>query len=301
MYLASLVHTAEVIYAPRAGSQSLALSSLGFKSPAYYTKMPISIRELGPSFSAANYRFPPVQADFTTEFWPWLRAPDSNTPLCATCAQLNFRWLFRESLADLVVSDGLSTSQLSDGICIGLYADVLNRSGCSFCQLLVYSLEEGADIDMMNEHDDWPQQEIWLRNHALSESGKVVRFESQKDEHVVRLDVRLKANKEENIMFSSGGPGGRTVTIQQIRRDPTSSLLQLYEGRAVDQNATELVGTIQQWISPCLKEAATDPQHHDSASIRLIDTANACIVGPKRHERYVALRYESSYKPKAIY
>jgi hypothetical protein len=274
------------------------VGSHGIESLAYYTKMPISIRKLGPTFSAASYRFPSAQIQSAVEDWPWLRAPDSHSQLCAICTQLNFSWLFRESLAGFTVSDGTISSQLSDGICIGLYADILRRSDCSFCQLLVYSLEEGADIDMMNDHDEWPQQEIWLQNHALFGSGtKVVDFASRKDEHVVRLDVRLKANNEENIMFSSGGPGGRTVTIQMIRRDPVSSLVQSFEGRAVDQATAELVQTIQQWIHLCLdihESTATHPTNHDRASIRLIDTTNACIVGPKRHERYVALRYAST-------
>jgi hypothetical protein len=266
--------------------------------------MPILIRKLGPTFSAASYRFSSAEIQYAVEDWPWLRIPTSHSQLCAICAQLNFPWLFRESLAGLEVSDGISTSQLSDGICIGLYANVLRHSNCPFCQLLIYSLEEGADIDMMNDHDEWPQQEIWLRNHALFGSGKVVDFVSRKDERVVRLDVRLKANNEENVMFSSGGPGGRTVTIQLIQQDPVSSGIQSFEGRAVDQVTAELVQTIQQWISPCLdicKPAATQPQNHDSASIRLIDTTNACIVGLQRHKRYVALRYESASKPASTY
>jgi hypothetical protein len=253
--------------------------------------MPISIRKLGPTFSAASYRFLPDQTKSIVEDWPWLRAPDANTRLCSICAQLNFRWLFRESLAGSVVSDGVSTSHLSDGICIGLYADLSCRSDCSFCQLIIYALEEGADIDMLNDRDDWPRQEIWLRNHSLSGSGRVVDFESQKDEHVVRLDVRLKASDEEDIMFSSGG---RTVMIQAIQEEPVSTSVQLFEGRAVDQNTSELVRTIQRWISPCLndcKPGATDQRRKDSASIRLIDTTNECIVGPKRNERYAILRY----------
>jgi hypothetical protein len=253
--------------------------------------MPISIRKLGPTFTAANYWFLPYRNYSAVEDWPWLRTPDVNTQLCSICAQLNFRWLFKESLAGSIVTDGASTSQLSDGICLGLYADASRRLDCQFCQLLIYSFEEGADIDMLNDRDDWPKQEIWLRNHSVSGSGKVVDFESQKDEHVVRLDVRLKANDEEGVMFSSGG---RTVTIQVIQEDPSTFLVQLFEGRAVDQSTTNLVHTIQRWIAPCLNDcrsAISDSQRHDSANIRLVDTTNACIVGPKRDEKYVVLRY----------
>jgi hypothetical protein len=207
--------------------------------------MPISIRKLGPTFTAANYRFSPNHNHSAVEDWPWLRTPDINTQLCFICAQLNFQWLFEESLPGSVVPDGASTSRLSDGICVGLYADILRRLDSPFCQLLVYSFEQGADIDVLNDRDDWPKQEIWLRNRSISGSGKVIDFESQKDEHVVRLDVRLKVNDEEDVMFSSGG---RTVTIQVIRKDLFSSFIQIFEGRAMDQDTPHLLQTIERWI-----------------------------------------------------
>jgi hypothetical protein len=254
--------------------------------------MPISIRKTGQTFSAAGYRFPQAQENHVTEDWPWLRRPGSDTQLCDVCSQLNFAWLFQESLAGCTVTDDGTTSQLSDGIYLGLHAEVSRRT-CPFCQLLVYALEEGADIDMMNEYDEWPYQELWLRNHSLSASGRVINFQNQKNEHIVRLDVRLKPTGEDNVMFSSWGPGARTVTIQKIRTDPISGPIQLHEGRAVDQDTTALVQTIRQWISPCLNSTAKSLIPPDSASIRLIDTMDACIVGPMRNKRYVALRCEA--------
>jgi hypothetical protein len=259
--------------------------------------MPISIRRPGSELSVAGYRFPQTQDKHVVEDCPWLREPGSNTQLCNVCSQLNFAWLFRESLAGYTVSDDATTSSLSDGIYLGLYVDVSRRT-CVFCQLLVYAIEEGADVNMMNEYDDWPCQKIWLRNHSLSASGRVVNFQDREIEHVVRLDVRLKADTEDNVMFSSWGPGARTVTIQKIRPDLVNAAVQLYEGRAVDQDTATLVQTIRKWIYPCsddCESAAKALSRPESTSIRLIDTMNLCIVGPVRDKRYVTLRYEAIY------
>lgn len=186
---------------------------------------------------------------------------------------------------------------MSDGIYLGLHAEVSARSTCAFCRLIIYALEEGADIGMINEYDDWPAQEVWLRNHALSQSGKVVNFVDKEDEHVVRLDIWLSKKREENIMFSSGGPEGRTVTIQEVQVNPLSSEVQSYEGRAVDNDTKGLVETIQRWTRPCLEgeAASTDAHSRSSARVRLIDTVHECIVGPTHHERYVALRYAATH------
>jgi hypothetical protein len=254
--------------------------------------MPISIRKTGQTFSAAGYRFPQAQEKDVVEDWPWLRRPGSDTQLCDVCSQLNFTWLFQESLAGCTVTDAGITSQLSDGIYLGLHADVSRRK-CPFCQLLVYALEEGADIDMMNEYDEWPCQELWLRNHSLSTSGRVINFQNLKNEHIVRLDVRLKPAGEDNVMFSSWGPGARTVMIQKIRTDPISGPMQIHEGRVVDQDTDTLMQTIRQWIHPCLDSTVRGLSSPETASIRLIDTMDACIVGPMRDKRYVALRYEA--------
>jgi hypothetical protein len=254
--------------------------------------MPISIRKLGSTFSAASYRFRNAQSKDTPEEWPWLLARGSHAGLCATCSQLNFRWLFGESLAGCTVSDGTSTSLMSDGICLGLHSDVSSRSNCTFCQLIIYALEEGADIDMMNSFDEWPSQEIWLRNHAVSQSGKVVNFADLTGEYIVRLDLRLDKNRDDNVIFSSGGFGGRTIAIQEIHACPLTSQAQSREGRAVDSDTKGLVRTIQRWIKPCLEDEAvsTGIRSRSDADVRLIDTMNECIVGPLRHERYVALR-----------
>jgi hypothetical protein len=253
--------------------------------------MPISIRTLSEIFSAASYRFPRAHANSVVQDWPWLRVPSGNTKLCDICSQLNFQWLFQESLAGFKVSDGVSEAQLTDGICLGLYGDVAQRSNCTFCQLLVHTLEVGAHIGMLNYYDDWPQREIWLQNHALTESGQTISFEAWKEDHVVRLDVRLKAEDDEkNVIFSTGG---RTVMIQQIRDSPGQELAHAPRGRAVDQNTEGLVDTIQRWIRPCSDNyvaPSIQSEPKGLASIRLIDTANACIVRPLQRERYVALR-----------
>jgi hypothetical protein len=258
--------------------------------------MPISIRKLGSTFSAASYRFPDAQSKDTPEEWPWLLARASHIDLCATCSQLNFRWLFRESLAGYTVSDGTSSSLMSDGICLGLHSELSSRSNCEFCQLIIYALEEGADIDMMNSFDEWPSQEIWLRNHAVSQSGKVVNFADLTGEYIIRLDLRLDGNRDDNVIFSSGGFGGCTIAIQEIHDCPLTSQAQSREGRAVDIDTKGLVETIRRWIEPCFDgEVAFAKVHNQSdAEIRLIDTRNECIVGPMRHERYVALRYHST-------
>lgn len=255
--------------------------------------MPIAIRTLHPnfSFSAASYRFPAAQDKSVVEDWPWLRLPAPNTSLCDTCSRLNFHWLFRESLAGFEVPYDMGKAQLSDGLCLGLYADVACRSDCLFCQLLVYSLEEGGNIDMLNDYENWAHQEIWLRNHALTESGRMANFEALNNNLVVRLDIRLKADAEENVLFSSGV---RTLTIQEIRESREQCLVQGRSGRALDRTTEGLVQTVQRWLRPCVNDndsTALPPQHAESASIRLIDTTNACIVGHMRHERYVALRY----------
>jgi hypothetical protein len=111
--------------------------------------MPISLRKLGPTFTAANYWFLSNQDHSAVEDWPWLRAQ-----ICSICAQVNFRWLFEELLADFVLTDGAAISQLSDGICMGLYADISWRLDYRVCQLLIYSFEDGAEIDTQNDRDD---------------------------------------------------------------------------------------------------------------------------------------------------
>jgi hypothetical protein len=248
--------------------------------------MPISIRTLAPTIATASYRFA-ADHEVVEEDFPWIHARTDDGRLCGNCSRLNFPWLFKHPLSAHKVSDGARTAQLSDGICLGLYADISSRSTCNFCQLLVHALEEGADIELMNQYDAWPQQEVWINNHFLSETGFVMIPESETDEVIARLGVRLKADDEEDVIISFKG---RTTMIQEIvepSRNPANGA-----GRAVDTNVEDLVETIGGWLKPCLTQQAPPAamSKRGESAIRLIDTEKYCIVGPFCKQRYVALR-----------
>lgn len=249
--------------------------------------MPVSIRTLSPTISAASYRFPVDKEKVVEEDWPWLHAPSSASDLCENCSRLSFPWLFTQALSAYTVIDGALTAKLSDGICLGLYKDISRRLNCSFCQLLVHALKEGADIEMLNQYDEWPQREVWINNHFLGKDGFVVVPKADTDERIARLGVRFRSDDEDNLIVSFEG---RTVMIQEIVEAPDIPARDL--GRALDTNTEGLVQTIKDWLQPCLahEAPAIAPKREDITSIRLIDTQKHCIVGPLRNERYVALR-----------
>lgn len=136
--------------------------------------IPVQIRTLDPHFTAAGYRFASEKQNVAEEDWPWLRLPSKSNNLCKNCSRINFHWLFTEALSGYPVTVGTLSAKLSDGICLGLYKDVSSRSHCDFCQLIVHALEYGADIELLNQYDDWPQKEIWVNNHFYDAKESVV-------------------------------------------------------------------------------------------------------------------------------
>lgn len=255
--------------------------------------MPIAIRTLArrPTINAASYRFPNQQIyDEHIKEWPWLRMPSNVDRLCNICSRLDFAWLFSQSLFGCTVSDGESSAQMSDGICLGLYTEILHRTSCEFCQLLVYALEEGADIEMLNDRKNWPRKEIWILNYFLGQSTWGLSPATDNGSQVVRLGVRLKAEDEQNVIVSFNR---RTVMIQQIRDDKDQLA---NSGRIVDMDPEGLVQTVRQWLSRCHDDGnlADEAAKQADTKVRLIDTSEACIVGPFSNERYVALRYATT-------
>jgi hypothetical protein len=249
--------------------------------------MPVSIRTLSSIASAAGYQFPVDKDKIEEEDWPWLHAPSRAGDLCGKCSRLNFPWLFAQALSAYVVIDGALTAKLSDGICLGLYEDISRQSSCSFCQLLVHALKQGADITMLNQYDNWPQQEVWINNYFLGKRGFAMIPEADTDEQIARLGVRFSSGDEDDLIVNFGG---RTVMIQEILEAPGISARGF--GRALDTNIEGLVQTIKNWLQPCLahETPAIAAKRENIASIRLIDTQDYCIVGPLHSKRYVALR-----------
>jgi hypothetical protein len=254
--------------------------------------MPISIRSPAPHVFAASYHFPSEDENSEVNRWPWLQPSDPNAAgLCDTCSRLNFSWLLSKSLYEVEVSDDSGTSRLSDGICLGSYAIISSRTSCQFCQLLVHALENGADIEMLNEYDAWPDRELYIMNYLFSKSGLALSPDSKKGEYAVRLGVLLKAVDYDAIMNF----GSRTVMIQQIHDSVNQP--PLYVGRPLALEPAGLVETIRQWGDPCLSIQTDTPllsRRIDRTPIRLIDVDNSCITAPlptgERHN-YIALSY----------
>lgn len=248
--------------------------------------MPISVRTLAPTISSASYHFPANGNKAGEENWPWIQAPSNTGDLCENCSQLNFPWLFHNALSAYTVTNGAVTTKLSDGICLGLYGTISSRSSCIFCQLLVFTLQQSADVEMVLQYDDWPQKELWINNHFLGKDGYAMVRDVDTDERIARLGLRFKSDDEHNSIVNFGG---RTCMIQQIFKAPSAPTRNM--GRALDTDVAGLVQTIKDWVHPCLvHEIQAAAKHEDSASIRLVDTYNNCIVGPLRRQRYVALR-----------
>lgn len=250
--------------------------------------MPVEIRTLAPTFTAAGYRFPVVRDNATYENWPWLRSSSNVKNLCENCSRLDFHWLFTQALSGYTVTDGALSARLSDGICLGLHKDISNRSNCQFCQLIVHALEYGADIEMLNQYDVWSQREVWINNHFYDAQGSVTMVPvADGVERVARLGIRFKSETEDNLIFKHGG---RQVTIQQIIEIENSPVP--LSGRALSRSSAELAQLIKGWKQLCSLQghAAHGARRDTSASLRLIDTQDQCIVGPVSDRRYVALR-----------
>lgn len=245
--------------------------------------MPVSIRKLTPTIASASYHFFADGDKAVQEDWPWLHARPSAGDLCEKCSRLYFPWLFTNALSAYMVSDGVVPTTLYEGICLGLYADIFSRSSCTFCQLLVYALEQSADIEMMYHYDDWPKKELWINNYFLGKGGFVMIPDADADKRVAQLGVRFKAQNEDKLITNLGGPA---VMIQQISRPPNMPTKS--PGRALNTDIAGLVQTIKDWVHPCLALMSAKRGH--TASIRLIDAQNKCVVGPLNNQRYVVLR-----------
>lgn len=248
--------------------------------------MPIEIRTLAP-FTAAGYRFRSAADTVPIESWPWLRLSSNTTNLCENCSRLNFRWLFAHALSGFAVNIDAQTT-LSDGICLGLHKDINDRSHCDICKLIIHALEYGADIEMVNQYEDWSQQEVWINNHFFDARGSVVMVPVADDvERVARLGIRLKSNVEDNLIFKHGG---RQVMMQRILEHKVSSAPAA--GRALCNSPSDLVEMIKEWIHPCTqnREAIVKARRDSAATVRLIDTKDRCVVGPLSYKRYVVLR-----------
>lgn len=257
--------------------------------------MPVSIRSPAPHVFAGSYHFPSKIDSSEIDKWPWLQPSDmSATDLCDTCSHLNLPWLLSHPLFEVEVSDGSNMSRLSDGICLGSYANISSRTSCQVCQLFVHALENGADIDMLNEYDKWTDRDLYIMNYLFSKSGLALSPDSKEGEYAVRLGVLLKDVENDLIMRIES----RTVMIHQIHSNINQP--PLYAGRALALEPTELKETIQQWTRPCLSV------HENSISnlafsrrlhrtpIRLIDTTKSCITAPLPGDEphvYIALSY----------
>ena len=250
--------------------------------------MPVQIRTLDSPLTAAGYRFPSKRHNAAEEDWPWLRLPFKPSNLCENCSRLNFQWLFTEALSGHVVTVGTLSAKLSDGICLGLHKDISSRADCDFCQLVVHALEYGADIEMLNQYNDWPQKEIWINNHFYDAQDNVVMIPvADRVKRVARLGIRFASDAEDNVLFVHGG---RHVMIQQISASIHDSIAT--SGRALSENYVDLIERIRTWIEPCLDQRSAVTVNEDSRGtfLRLIDTQDQCIVGPLSNKRYVALR-----------
>jgi hypothetical protein len=249
--------------------------------------MPVSIRTLAPSISVASYRFPIDECIATENKWPWLQAPPGTGDLCQTCSRLNFPWLFDHALSAYEVRDNGLVAKLSDGICLGLYGDISRRLNCNFCQLVVHAFEQGADIQMLNHYDEWPEQEVWMNNYFPSKHGFALVPVADIDGHITQLGLRFGSGNDDNTFV---GLGLRTITIHRVFETPDTRTRG--QGRAIDTNIECMMRTIKDWVRPCsAHEASTTVMKRENVTrVRLIDTRNHCIVGPLRNERYVALR-----------
>lgn len=252
--------------------------------------MPIYIRSPAQNIFAASYHFPTNQRTSNVESFPWLKCSTTEPQdLCNICSQLNFPWLFSQSLFEYTVSDNSAESRLSEGLCLGSFGDIFLRESCSFCQLVAYAFRNGADIDMINESDKWPERDVHLMNYFFSDSGLAISPETKKGEYAVRLGVWLKSAEEDNTILNFAR---RTVMLQKIC-DETSDPI-VYCGRAVAPDTKGLVQTIQEWMRPCLEDntpLSLAPRWKETAMIRFIDTQKSCIVDSWRNQRYVCLSY----------
>jgi hypothetical protein len=249
--------------------------------------MPVSIRKLAPSILVASYRFPIDEYIATENKWPWLQAPPGTGDLCQTCSRLNFLWLFDHALSAYEVRDNGLVAKLSDGICLGLYGDISRRLNCNFCQLVVHAFEQGADIQMLNYYDEWPEQEVWMNNYFPSKHGFALVPVADIDGNITQLGLRFGSVNDDNTFV---GLGLRTITIHRVFETPDTRTRG--QGRAIDTNIECMMRTIKDWVRPCsAHEASTTVMKRENVTrVRLIDTRNHCIVGPLRNERYVALR-----------
>lgn len=249
--------------------------------------MPVRLRTLGPNLIVAGYWFSEKEDEPEKFDWPWLHEPLRNNNLCANCSCLNFTWLFTHGLSGHTIDIDDRSTKLSDGICLGVYKDILKRSRCQFCKLVVHALEYAADVEMLNQYDDWPEQEVWINNHFFDARGMVVMVPA---EHaykcIARLGIRLKSATEDNLIFLHGG---RRVMIQEIRSDFSSAA-----GMRLSRDSEALVQTIKNWTRFCqLRSPRHTPLQTYNGSIRLVDTYNQCITGPiamTSIDHYVALR-----------
>ncbi|KAF2472799.1 HET-domain-containing protein [Lindgomyces ingoldianus] len=256
--------------------------------------MPIRIRTPAPGVFAASYHYPTGKGEFDSETFPWLNPSDSSSPrLCHICSRLNFSWLYSQSLYEYNASDGSATSPLSDGIRLGLFADIAGRLFCSFCQLIVHAMKNVADIDMLNEFDEWHSRDIYIMNYAYSKSGLAISPESKKagskeTEYAMRLGVWLKHIKDDETIMHFGR---RSVMIQRVCDDSAKPIM--YGGLPLALDTPSQIQTINRWIRPCLEDTRPTAltSRHDMKALRLIDTQKSCIVGPFQGERYVALSY----------
>lgn len=254
----------------------------------YILVMPVEIRTLAPTLTAAGYRFPLETTEASEDGLPWLRTSSDIGKLCTNCSRLNFPWLFTQALSGHTVTTGSQMALLSDGICLGLHKDISSRSRCEFCQLIIHALEYGADIEMLNQYNDWSHKEVWINNHFFDTRGSVVMVPvADGIERVARLGIWLKSGAEEDVVFKHGG---RQVMIQQV--SATRGSQTSVAGRALSSSSADLVQTIRNWIYPCSLQsgAETAARPHVATSIRLIDTRNGCVIGPVSGRRYVALR-----------
>ncbi|KAF2243932.1 HET-domain-containing protein [Trematosphaeria pertusa] len=253
--------------------------------------MPVVIRshQIRDVFTA-SYHFPEDEPD--TNDYPWLQEVSGNDgSLCHTCARLHFSWLFKNSVFDYNVSDGSLTSRLVDGICLGPFVNVFNRRSCSFCQLLAHSLTYWAEYDMIFDSEGGENRNIYLVNMVSTKRGTKLSRGPEDEESAMRLGVSLKQLNAEGINMGFGNSTAATANIQRLDAGRTWP----YGGLPSAKDPSELIQRIKQWITPCLNDlqslqhSAKNPEA--CASIRLIDTENACIIGPLRRENYVALSY----------
>jgi hypothetical protein len=240
------------------------------------------------------------------ENFPWIRSGNfeersaSSERLCDLCRRIDFHFLFSYLLLgiDLEYSKEGRKMGLVDGIFLGSIADLRNRPRCSFCNLVIASLDESHPESIIPSEYGGQCVECFLWN-TMKGLGDLPLSQRRAagSEFPGAIQLCLRIEPPEAILNE---PELDEYMEYQIFQQPTfihviadesDEAKKLWPGRRVSQMAS--ISQMASWITSCNNALKSDvvEENRYKISTYLIDVNLNCLVGPVRDTPYVALSY----------